>query len=549
MITGSKQLYLSLSSGERRTFLGAAVVFVVALVALIILIAWSHTAIVPARGGDYAEGVVGQPTYVNPVLAASDVDRGLVRLLFASLADVAQKTEVDKTGRAWKIRLKEGLHWSDGEKLTSDDVIFTVQEIQDPEAQSPLFSSWQGVAVSRLSELELQFNLASPYAFFDENIRDLFVLPKHLFAETPPANWRLSAFNLKPVSSGPYRFDRYEQQQNGFITAYHLQANPRAAQGRPFLENIDIRFFPNNGDLLAAFNAGNVDGFADPHQELIGAVNRPYDLIAFTLPNYYAVFWNQGQNLALKDAAVREALDRAVDRAALVEDIFDGRAVPTADPIPAGTGLERAPTAVPPSLEDAKALLDASGWKLGNDGFRAKAVKGGSVKLGFALTVPDIPFLKATAAALEGRWRALGANVTVQVTSIDDVTERAIKNRDYQALLFGNSVNPPSDLYPFWHSSERFYPGLNLALYDDKKVDQLLETIRRDFDPAKRAAELIAFQTAVMAGHPAVFLYSPQYLYVATRSLQGVPGGLIAEPADRFRDVAAWYLKTARTLK
>jgi peptide/nickel transport system substrate-binding protein len=544
-----KHLYLSFSPGERRAFLGAAALFAVGLVALGVVLFRNGTAVVPSRGGDYTEGIVGQPSYVNPVLASSDADRALVRLLFASLSDIADKTDVDTTGRVWKIRLKEGLRWSDGEKLTSDDVIFTVERIQDPNAQSPLFASWQGVAASRLSELELQFNLVNPYPFFAENLRELFILPKHLFAETPPANWRLSEFNLKPVSSGPYRFVSYEQERNGFIGVYRLATNPRAARGRPFLDNLAIRFFPNDDDLVAAFNAGTIDGFADPHQELVGRVNRPYDAVAFTLPSYFAVFLNQSQNLALKDAAVREALDLAVDRAALVNDVFRGRATPVTDPIPAGADLPLAAAASSSSPDAAQALLDRQGWKTNADGFRAKAVKGGSVKLEFTLTVPQIPFLMTTASALEQSWRAIGAHVMVRIISVDDVAARVIKNREYQALLFGNSVNPPSDLYPFWHSSERFYPGLNLALYSDKKADQFLEAIRRDFDPASRAAELAALRATIADDHPAIFLYSPQYLYLTARNLQGVPGGLIMEPADRFRSVSEWYLKTSRALK
>ena len=122
------------------------------------------------------------------------------------------------------MRLKEGLTWQDGQQLTSDDVVFTVQSIQDPDAHSPLYQSWQGVTATRVSELEVQFTLTNPYAFFGDNLKNLYIVPKHLYADTPPGNWHLSDYNLKPVGSGPYQFLSYNKNSDGFISSYSLQA-------------------------------------------------------------------------------------------------------------------------------------------------------------------------------------------------------------------------------------------------------------------------------------------------------------------------------------
>jgi len=539
-----RKIFSAFTKRERLTFYVANGLLLVALIGLGAIIVNRTTTVVPARGGTYTEGVVGQPTYVNPILASTEVDKNLVRLLFASVPDLADKIEADATGRVWKIRLKENLRWSDNQKLTADDVVFTVQMIQDPETHSPLFASWQGVTVSRLSEIEVQFNLVAPYAFFDGNLKELYIAPKHLFADTPPANWHLSDYNLKPVASGPYLFDTYERQPSGVVSEFRMSINPTYVGPKPLIETFSFRFFPKMDDLIAAFNDGSVNGLADFNPESVEKISRPFQIWSFDVPSYYAVFLNQGQHLAFKDAAVREALNMAVDRAALVQDVFAGRATAVSDPV-----LPNVSSATGANIDAANQLLDQNGWQAGPDGIRAKTIKDTIIRLDFTLAVPRIPFVVKTAQMLADQWKKIGANVTVSAADPDTLADTTIKNRDYQAILFGNFLNPPSDLYAFWHSNERFYPGLNLALYNNKQADTLIESIRNELDPAARANDLTQLRALIVNDAPAVFLYSPNYLYITSRDLKGVETGVLSEPADRYRSVAEWHLKTTRALK
>ncbi len=543
-MTSLKKIFLAWNLRERFIFWIAAGVFFVSSVALAGAALQESTTVVPAKGGEYIEGVVGQPTYVNPVLAASEADKVLVRLLFANLTALADKIEPEESGRVWRVRLKEDLRWSDGAQLTSDDVIFTVERIQDPETQSPLFMSWQGVAANRLSELEVQFNLVAPYPFFTQNLEGLYILPKHIFADTPSANWRLSKYNLEPVGSGPYKYEKHLLSPNGFVDNYLLAENPAYVGGAPLIQKFGVRFFSKAEDLVKAFNVGEVGGFAGLTPEAVSQVNRPYQSLSFQLPSYYAVFWNQSQNLALKDKTVRKALSLAVDRSQLVQDIFGGRAAAVDGPAPsAGEPV----AALAP--EEIASILDEAGWKAGENGAREKAVKNGKIPLEFTLTLPDVPFLLKTAEELKTAWEKIGARVNLSPVAAQEIAQGPIKNREYQALLFGNIMNPPGDLYSFWHSNERFYPGLNLSLYSNPEADKIMESIRREFDPATREEKLAELNTIIKSDYPAAFLYSPSYEMIATKDLRGVSTGLVSDPADRFRNVNQWHLKTARALK
>lgn len=537
-----KKIFAAWSPKEKFIFWIAAAVFFISFTVLVGAAIEKQTEVVPAKGGEYIEGVIGQPTYINPVIASSEADKIMVRLLFANLTSLADKIEPEESGRVWRVRLKEDLHWSDGAQFTSDDVIFTIEQIQNPETRSPLFMNWQGVAANRLSELEIQFNLVAPYPFFTYNLEELYVLPKHLFADTPSPNWRLSEYNFKPVGNGPYKYEKHFVSANGFIERYLLTENPAYVGGAPLIQKFDIRFFSKTEDLINAFNSGEISGFAGLTPEAIFQINRPYQSLSFQLPSYYAVFWNQSQNIALKEKTVREALSLAINRSELIKNIFDGRAMALDGPIPVGAPEEK-------TTEEIAAMLENAGWKMNDSGIREKQIKNGKMSLEFTLTLPDVPFLKKTAEELKTAWQKIGVRVNLNPVAAQEIIMGPIKNREYQALLFGNILNPPGDLYSFWHSNERFYPGLNLSLYNNSDANRIMEAIRHEFDADTRQNKLMELNSIIKNDYPAAFLYSPNYEMIATKDLHGVTAGLISDPADRFQNVNRWYLKTARALK
>jgi len=542
-----KKIYFAFSRAERVAFLTALILAFSSSVSIGSILLNQKTVVVPARGGNYTEGILGQPAHINPVTASTEADKSLVKLLFADLGNLADKITVDKSGKIWNIRLKENIRWSDGEKLTSDDVIFTIQKIQDPDSGSTLSSGWQGAGASRISELELQITLGNPYSFFLQNLRGLNVIPKHLFAETPVGNWRLSRYNLQPVSSGPYSFDSYEVREDGFITAYHLKPNKLYSTGSPLISEFNLKFFPDAGQLIHAFNLGQVDGFAIGAGEASG-IMRPYETHDFSLPSYYAIFFNQGQNLALQDKNVRRALSVSTDRKGLVSDILNGNGEARFGPFSPSL-LSDSQNQADFSLETANGILDNGGWIISSSTTRQKTIKGAKVNLEFNLTVPQIPFLIKTAERLRSDWAKIGIKANLISMAPEEISSDMVKNRNYQAILFGNMPNPPADLFAFWHSSQRFYPGLNLSLYNNKQADGMITDIDQNSDDSKRALEIQNLQNLIAGDYPAIFLYSPYYEYFSRKDLQGVQAGLINEFTDRFSNVVGWYMKTARSLK
>lgn len=550
MLVNLKKIFLALEKKELVVFTIAAITLIVCGVILTGIFLDKRTIVLPVSGGEYKEGIVGQPAYVNPVIAASVVDKGLMKLVFSNLNDLADQIDSDQDGRTWKIRLKENILWQDGQKLTSDDVIFTIQAIQNRSSNSSLIQNWQGVVAGRSSEIELQLSLSSPSAFLADSIKNLYILPKHLFASIPPSNWRLSDYNLKPIGSGPYQFLSYEKLNDGFITTYRLEANPNHFAGAPLIESFMFQFFQNNNDLIKSFNTGQLSGAAGFGAKFSNQISRPHNLAPSYLPTYYAIFFNQGQNPTLADIVVRKAINLAVDKQNLINTVLGGSGEVMDGPI-----SPKSPYFNPDLPKDgfspgaAIQILDQAGWVLNQDGIRTKDTKNDQMNLSFNLIVPKVDFLTETATLIKESLEKIGFKINLIIVPAEEITNNAIPNRNYEMLLFGNVLGAGPDLFSFWHSSQRLYPGFNLSLYNNKKSDSLIETIRQNLDSESRLQELYELQGIIANNYPAVFLYSPYYLFVTGKGLGGPAPVFIADPSDRFLNAKGWYLSAARVLK
>jgi peptide/nickel transport system substrate-binding protein len=261
------------------------------------------------------------------------------------------------------------------------------------------------------------------------------------------------------------------------------------------------------------------------------------------------VFWNKSASTALEQIEVRKALSAAVDTTELTSAVLGGYGKPATDPFSPLLGPLGATSTQSSTSSDPRSVLERNGWVAADDGVYAKKIGKASVRLEFTLTVPDVPFLVHTADILKEHWSAIGANVKVETMSLDELLTGAIKNRTYEALLFGNTLTRSGDSYSFWHSSQRLYPGLNLALYQNPSVDRLIEKIRSENDPAKRESEMGDLRTTIMKDGPALFLFSPQSTYVTTKNLRGIEPLPITDPSERFEHVSAWYVATKRVRK
>jgi peptide/nickel transport system substrate-binding protein len=549
MLTYLIRLFRALTQSEKTVFYCCAFLAILAGIYSGRAAFVKYTTLQPAEGGEYVEGVVGQPTAINPMqIGSTGADKDLSALLFADLMTLAERYATSSTGKVWLIDLKDDLVWSDGKAITSDDVVFTVRTIQHPDAGSPLFANWQGVSVERVSQLQVRFTLRAPYSYFLDSLRELRIAPAHIFEGLPVSNIRLSSYNLEPVSSGPYVFDGYEKKRDGFITSYKLKINNDYAGERALIQSFSFSFFPTYQDALLAFGKKQIDGIGGITKEQADSIRINHVLHESALPQYYALFFNPSVTPILKNKTVRQALSLATDKELIIRDVLGKKADISHGPFSTHAKEYSSSTYANEhySIDEAKDLLAKQGWKPGADGVLARSVGKSSEKLSIEISVPDIGFLSETAKQIKSQWEKIGVLVSIKTYPAENIDSEVIAPRAYQVLLFGNMLGASADLFSFWHSSQRFEPGLNFSLYQNSQSDKMIEAARNIFDDEARKEVLSKLQAQILSDAPAIFLYSPHYLYASPTNLGGFSRSLIKSPQDRLGNVEQWYLETER---
>ena len=513
---------------------------------------------VPDFGGEYTEGMVSQPRYINPILSqTSEADADISELVYGGLFgyDVEGKITnrllenytLSEDGRIYTLTLKQGVKWHDGVEVTAEDVLFTIRAIQDPTYKSPLRSNWLSVEAGVVDRYTLTLTLKKTYFGFLESLT-VGILPKHIWENIAPENFLLADYNLAPIGSGPYRFYDSEKDSSGNMLSYELRSFDEYYAGAPYIQKITFHFYPDEPALLDAYNRKEVLGINSVTAETLAELQerksaRVYDL---SIPRIFAVFINITKSEALAHDEVRSALAFATDREAIIRDVLSGKGQPAETALlPFMNGYAGDIAFSRYDENQANTILDQNNWQRGADGIRAK---NGAV-LEFDLMVPDWPELVRTAEILREQWEKIGVRAKVVSLSAADLQQNAIRPREYEALLFGEAAMIDSDPYSFWHSSQKHDPGLNLAVFDNKDVDDILVTLRETLDLEKRKELYRSFQNILVQENPAIFLYSPTYLYVVNSVLKGVEVKHINAPAHRLSMAKDWYIKTKRVKK
>lgn len=549
----------TLSDKERKVIVVLLALSIAGAIWAVVIYVNSHTQLIPTEGGTYREGIVGQPRYITPVLAkTNDVDMGLTNLIYSGLmkldengeltGDLAESVDVSSDGKVYTAHLRKNIKWHDGEPFTANDVVYTIQTIQNPDTKSPASPNFQGVTVQKVDDLTVTFALDTPYAPFMYNLTS-GIIPEHVWSQVEAKNISLAEQNLKPIGTGPFEFKKLKKSSLGEVREYNLKKFEDYHGQRPYLDGINFTFYDQNEDLVRAFRSRKVDGMSFVPTDLVEDVAKMGGTTVYrvNIPQYFAVFFNQTKNPILADKVVRTALDLATDRDKLIKEALNGEGIRIDTPIPPGfLGYVENLGKVDFNLEKAKQNLEEAGWKDSDgDGIREKDGK----KLEFTLVTTDYDDYVKTAEILVDTWKQIGVKVNLDSKTVGTVQVEAIRPREYDALLYGEVLLADPDPYPFWHSTQTRDPGLNLALFKDRDSDKLLETARKTTDNDARRETYRQFQERLIEQVPAIFLYSPLYSYALHNNVHGTMLKAIPLPAYRFSTISTWHVKTKRIWK
>lgn len=549
----------SFSLTGRIVFYILAAIFSISALTMLVRVNNAFLVSIPKSGGTLVEGVIGTPRFINPLIATTDGDKDLTSLIYSGLMrqmpndtivpDLASSYTISPSGLTYTVILKDNITFHDGTPVTADDVVFTIHAAQDATIKSNKQANWEGVLVEKIDAKTVQFTLKQPYAPFVQNLT-LGILPKHLWESVKPEEFALSALNTNPVGSGPYSLADVTKDKN-VPTSYELKAFKAFSLGKPLISDVVIKFYASEKALTDAYLSGSVgaiNSISPDNAEILE--KRGAKIEHVSLPRTFGVFFNQSNNPVLADISIRKALDLAVNRDYIVNSVLRGYGKPLYGPAPE-TLIEGVQNPAPLTEEqvaaritEATTLLDKQGWKVNDAGIREKKVASGTTTLTFSISTSDSPELKEVADILRQEWQRIGADVSIKIVEGGYLNQNIIRPRKYDALLFGQVINRDLDLFAFWHSSQRTDPGLNIALYSNKAADTILEQLRVTSNKSTRSTEYAQFLTEITKDKPAVFLYTPDFIYVVPKQVKNISIRRVTTAGERFGDIFTWYINT-----
>lgn len=533
-----------------------------------LLILWNvntHLLIeIPAYEGVLKEGIVGTPGPINPLLSTSGADRALTNLVYSGLMkftpegkitnELSSEHSVSEDGTVYFFKLRKDAVFHDGIPVTAEDVVFTIEKVKDPWVRSTLAPDWRDIVVEAQDESTVKFTLAKPQKNFLE-LSTLGILPKHIWKDVDGNRFAFNSANVKPIGAGPYKFYSVNLKEGSPIK-YTLQSFDRYIKGKPYITNITFSFFSEEREAWLALQKGEINALAGFSPQRINSLNRSGITIKTNpLPRVFALFLNRNKNEALTSIEVRKALSMAINREEFLSEILNGQGEILEGPLPFPKikmlKVEKETEEETDSDEEQeekikspKDLLSEAGWEYSSD-LRGFTTDDETV-LTIEISTVSNSDLQRVAEIVKRQWEQLGIKTNIALYGSNELNQNVLRPREFEALLFGYILDNDFDLFPFWHSSERNDPGMNLSGYTNISVDNLLEEYRKEEDLDEKVLLNQEIYEAIASDVPAIFLYSPYFLYVVPDNIKNFSTGHMIFPEDRFLNVHEWFLETEK---
>jgi peptide/nickel transport system substrate-binding protein len=508
----------------------------------------------PIPGGIYSEGIVGAFTNANPLYASGQVDDAVSQLIFSGLfkyddqnhlvGDLADSWSVDPTNEIYTVHLRPNLTWQDGKPLTANDVVFTYQTIQNPDAQSPLNVSWQNVSITATDTHTVVFKLPNPLSSFIYSLTT-GIIPQHILGKIPTEQLRAADFNTtRPIGSGPFQIQALEvigdTPQN---RQEEIQLKPfeHYYAGKPKITTFIVHSFRSEDLMIKSFKSQDINA-------MVGLSNVPAGLGNNTSVEKYSmpltaanmVFFKTSTGV-LSDAKVRQALVAGADTQQVLQKL-GYQAKPVNEPLLIGQlGYNPAYQQSSYNFAQASKLLDQDKWTMGSDGIRYK----GGVPLTFGLYTLDDAEYSKVANTLKDQWRKLGVDVNVYLEQNSDM-QGTLSSHNYDALLYGISIGIDPDVFVYWDSSQadvRSNSRLNFSEYSSPVADAALEAGRTRTKPDLRTIKYQPFLQSWQQDAPALGLYQTRFLYITRGQVFGLKEHTLNVDTDRYDNVQNWMIR------
>ncbi len=484
-------------------------------------------------GGTYIEATMGRVNSLNPLFATTESEKVLSKLMFASLSTIDYSGHVglglaasivpDDTGKVWTVTLKDNLKWSDGEPITLDDVLYTVNLTKDNTVNTSYSSNFAGVTVERHGDA-LLFALPSAYADFDSTL-NMPILPSHILKDVSPSQLLEHSFSSNPITSGAFSFNAMQNVNSEGERIIYLAANPYYYKSKPMLNSFAIHTYSSLEDIVTAVSTGEVTATAE-----LSAVYRdqlPAELIyekQTSLASGVFAFLNT-TSPNLNNVQVRQAIQRGVNIVQIRSVLGDE--FPLDYPLlTSELNVDNYPALPAYNLAEAQSMV----------------AEAGATDKTLRLVTINTGYFPELAREWQSQLEQIGFRVDLSVYSPgQDFIANVIRQRNYDILLYEVEFGADLDLFAYYHSSQASTTGLNLSNYANALVDDLILSSRETMSVSGRAAKYETFLKRWVNDVPAIGIYQVSLVYYFNKNVRAFSeDDKLIYATDRFMDVEFW---------
>ena len=453
---------------------------------------------------------------LNPILEETNVDALLFRGLFRfdennePKADIAESFVISDDKLTYTFKIRRDILFHDGEPLTADDVIYTVESVLDDTNASFLKSDFIEVeSMKKLNDYEFELKLKHAFTPILDKLT-LPILPKHVFEGV---DMRTAEFNSHPIGTGPYQFDRWDRGNSLTLKAYEQFHGTK-----PSIEKVIFKFIPDSNVRALQLASGEVDiALLDPVQ--VGELEKRDRVKIYNIDtaDYRGILFNM-QNDLWQDVRVRQAFSFAIDRSQIVKGILKGYGKEAYSPLQKHAFHNEDVEKYNFDIARSESLLDEAGWEKSDDGFRYKDGQ----KLSFTITAPASDAVRVNMANYVAEsFKSIGANVNVAALDWSAIT---IEETEAFMIGWGSPYDADHHTYSLFHSAESSLTssGYNFGSYSNESVDALLEKGRLSMDADERKASYLAFQREIVEDPAFAFIAYVNAVYGIHRDIEGV---------------------------
>jgi peptide/nickel transport system substrate-binding protein len=484
------------------------------------------------RGGQIVYAVVGTDVRIlNPILQSDTVSGAITDRLFEPLVETDPKTgsivpslasswDVSPDGLTYTFKLRDGVRFHDGQPLTAEDARFTLDVLKTDRVKTVRTSNVEKISsVEVVDPHTLRVTLSESYCPFLNDLTFLGILPKHLLGAS--TNLNEDPFNLRPIGSGPFKF--VEWAKDDHVT---LAANDDYWNGRPNIDRFIFRPLKDRAALIAQLKTGEVDVAPIEPNEISDIEAQP----GLQIHKYYALGLTylayNTRTPGLDDVQVRRALNQALDRQLIIDQVLLGEGRPlNADISPESWAYDPKVTAYEFDPARARQLLDAAGWTMGPGGVRQKA---GQPMKYTIWTNSGNKVREAIVTIAQQQFKDVGVDLDLQLTDFASLINR-INRLEFDMFVSGFVFDSDPDNYGRWHSTRKPDPatgkeGFNRAGFSTPELDTLIEQARAvpGCDQARRKELYARIQQLVADGAPWSFLHQERTNVAASKKVTGI---------------------------